>query len=144
RLNEINRTLISCIIGSIFISLFVFANDANDYSYFIRMTGHYLLIHTAYTLLFRILILNRVKRNLTKGKVGFNTLIIGGNHQAISIYKQVIDSPKVLGNIFKGFIYSNKEAANGMSKLLPQLGHLSELEEIIDNHDIEEVIVAVD
>ncbi|HXS38040.1 MAG TPA: sugar transferase [Flavipsychrobacter sp.] len=144
RLNEINRTLISCIIGSVFISLLVFANDANDYSYFIRTTGHYLLIHTAYTLLFRLLILNQVKRNLTKGKVGFNTLIIGGNHQAISIYKQVVDSPKVLGNIFKGFIYSNKEAANGMSELLPQLGHLSELEKIIDKHDIEEVIVAVD
>jgi exopolysaccharide biosynthesis polyprenyl glycosylphosphotransferase len=79
-----------------------------------------------------------------KGKVGYNTLIIGGNQQAINIYKQMLDNPRVLGNIFKGFIYSNKEASNGMSKLLPQLGHLSELEAIIDKYDIEEVIVAVD
>src|SRR6185312_15193877 len=50
RLNEINRTLISCIIGSIFISLFVFANYATDYSYFIKTTANYLIIHTAYTL----------------------------------------------------------------------------------------------
>lgn len=144
RLNEINRTLISCIMGSIFLSLFVFANDTKDYSYFIRMTGRYLLIHTAVTLFVRMLILNRVKANIINGKVGFNTLIIGGNTQAINIYKQMADSPKALGNVFKGFIYSNLELANGMSKYLPQLGHLSELEEIIDSHNIEEVVVAVD
>ena len=144
RLNEINRTLISCILGSVFISLFVFANDAADYSYFIRMTGRYLLIHTSFTLVLRLIIFNHVKHNLIKGKVGFNTLIIGGNEKAINIYKQVSESPKVLGNIFKGFIYSNLEAANGMSKHLPQLGHLSELENIIDSHQIEEVVVAVD
>ena len=144
RLNEINRTLISCIIGSIFISLFVFANDANDYSYFIRMTGRYLLIHTAYTLILRLIILNRVKNNIINGKVGFKTLIIGGNEKAIKIYKQVKESRIALGNIFEGFIYSNIEASNGMSALLPQLGHLSELESIIDDNQIEEVIVAVD
>lgn len=144
RLNEINRTLISCIIGSIFISLFIFANDATDYSYFIRMTGRYLLIHTAVTLTIRLFILNNVKNNLINGKVGFNTLIIGGNAKAIKIYKQVAESPKALGNIFKGFIYSNLEASNGMSKYLPQLGNLAELEDIIDTHGIEEVIIAVD
>src|SRR5690606_37477912 len=49
-----------------------------------------------------------------------------------------------LGNIFKGFIYSNKEASNGMSHYLPKLGSLDNLEEIIVKHEIEEVIVAVD
>ena len=82
--------------------------------------------------------------NLVKGRIGFNTLIIGGNQQAINIYNQVKDNPKVLGNIFHGFIYSNKEASNGMTQYLPQLGHLSQLEDIIDKNHIEEVIVAVD
>jgi len=144
RLNEINRTLISCIIGCIFVSVIVFSNDQGNYSYFTNAIGHYLLIHSAIILILRMSILYRVKQNLIKGKVGFKTLIIGGNQQAINIYKQVLDSPKVLGNIFVGFIYSNKELGNGMSKFLPQLGHLSELEEIIDRHEIEEVIVAVD
>lgn len=144
RLHEVNRTLISCILGCTAVSVIVFADDAGDYSYFINAIGHYLLLQTAFTLVFRLFILYRVKMNLVKGRVGFNTLIIGGNQQAINIYKQVKDNPKVLGNIFLGFIYSNKEASNGMSKFLPQLGHLSELEQIIDNHKIEEVIVAVD
>jgi len=144
RLNEVNRTLISCIIGSVVVSLAVFADDASDYSYFIQMTGRYLLIHTFCTLTGRLFLLSRVKQNLVKGKVGFNTLMIGGNQQAINIYRQIKESPRALGNIFKGFIYSNKEASNGMSRYLTQLGDLSRLEEIIDAHAIEEVIVAVD
>ncbi len=144
RLDEINRTLISCILGSVIISILIFANDAADYSYFIKITGRYLFIHTAATLFLRMLLLNHVKSNLIEGKVGFNTLVIGGNKQAIDIYQKVKNSPKVLGNIFKGFIYSNKENGNGMSRHLPQLGHLNEFEQIIDEHEIEEVIVAVD
>ena len=144
RLNEINRTLVSCILGCTMVSVIVFANDTGDYSYFTNAIGHYLLIQTLFALIFRLFILYRVKVNLVKGKVGFNTLIIGGNQQAINIYKQVKDNPKVLGNFFLGFIYSNKEASNGMSQYLPQLGHLSALEQIIDDHKIEEVIVAVD
>jgi exopolysaccharide biosynthesis polyprenyl glycosylphosphotransferase len=143
RLNEVNRTLISCIIGSVTIALIAFANDTSDYSYFIKITGRYLLIHTTCTLVLRLLVLNAAKRRLKKGQIGFNTLIVGGNQQAIDLY-EVIKSKKVLGNIFKGFIYSTKEASNGMSKLLPQLGSLTNLEEIIDDHEIEEVIVAVD
>lgn len=144
RLNEINRTLISCIIGSIVIALVFFANDNSDYSYFIRGTGRYLLIHTVCTLVARMLLLNNIKMRLAKGKAGFNTLIIGGNDKAIEIYKQLSANKKSLGNFFKGFIYSTKEASNGMSKYLPQLGHLNNLEQIIDDHEIEEVIVAVD
>jgi exopolysaccharide biosynthesis polyprenyl glycosylphosphotransferase len=144
RLNEVNRTLVSCIIGSVLIALFAFANDANNYSYFIKMTGRYLLIHTVVTLLFRLIILNAVKRKLIKGKVGFNTLIIGGSSKAVALYKQLSGSKRSLGNIFKGFIYSDSESTNGMSEYLSQLGNLSELEHIIDKHQIEEVIVAVD
>lgn len=144
RLNEINRTLVSCILGCIIISLVVFGDDKGDFSYFTNAVGHYLLIHTAFALIFRLLIYYRVKRNLVSGQIGYKTLIIGGNQQAINIYKEVCNNPKVLGNIFVGFIYSNKESSNGMSQYLPKLGDLSELERIIDENQIEEVIVAVD
>lgn len=144
RLHEVNRTLISCIIGTVIISLTVFANDREDHSWFIKMTGRYMLIHTLITLVLRLIILNAVKRKLQTGKAGFRTLIIGGNNKAIDIYKRIKDSPVKQGNIFVGFTYSNLEASNGMSHYLPQLAHLSELESTIDDHEIEEVIVAVD
>ncbi len=144
RLHEVNRTLISCIIGTVIISLAVFADDQTDHSWFIKMTGRYMLIHTLAALTVRLIMLNAVKRRLQSGKAGFRTLIIGGNAKAIDIYKRIEESPVKLGNIFVGFTYSNLEASNGMSNYLPQLAHLSELEMTIDEHAIEEVIVAVD
>lgn len=144
RLNEINRTLISSILGCIVVSVIVFGDDTGDYYYFMNTISRYLLIHTTFALTSRMWILWRVKRNLVTGKVGFKTMIIGGNQQAINIYKEVLENPIVLGNIFVGFIYSNRESSNGMSQYLKQLGHISELEELIDKYEIEEVIVAVD
>ena len=57
RLNEINRVLISCIIGCTLVSVIVFGNDTGDYSYFTNAIGHYLLIHTFFTLSCRLLLL---------------------------------------------------------------------------------------
>ena len=72
RLHEIIRTIVSCLIGSVLISLFFFANDSSDYSYFINTTGRYLLIHSVTTMVFRMLMLNNVKQRLIKRKVVFN------------------------------------------------------------------------
>lgn len=144
RLGEINRTLVSCILGSIAVAVVVFANDKPEYDYFIGSAGRYLLVHTALTLAGRLTVLWRVKRALKRGLAGFNTLIIGGNDMAIGIYRQIAEQRVRLGNLFKGFIYSDQESSNGMSNYLPKLGHLADLERIIDAHEIEEVIVAVD
>ncbi|MDI9319270.1 MAG: sugar transferase [Phycisphaerales bacterium] len=144
RINEVYRTFISCTIGSLLLSFVLVSNDSNEFSYFFSMSCRYFFIHTSLTLLFRMVILFRVKRKITSGQVGFNTMIVGGNQQAIQIYKQITENNKILGNIFKGFIYSQKETGNGMSHYLPQLGDLTQLESIIDTHQIEEVIVAVD
>jgi polysaccharide biosynthesis protein PslA len=144
RFHEIIRTLISCVIGVAVVFAVVIYHSFPVGTNSLSICISYFLIQTSCSLLFRLLILYRVKRNLVTGRVGFNTLIIGGNEKAIDVYKEVLNNPKVLGNIFKGFIYSSKEAGNGMNKHLPQLGHLSELESIIDTHEIEEVIIAVD
>ncbi|MGC4058547.1 MAG: hypothetical protein QM743_10585 [Chitinophagaceae bacterium] len=144
RIDEIYRTFISCFIGSLLLAFTLVSNDTDNFSYFFTMTWRYFFIHTAFTLAARMFILFRVKKNIISGRVGFNTMIVGGNEQAIQIYKQISGNDKILGNIFKGFVYSQKETGNGMSHYLPQLGNLAQLESIIDEYAIEEVIVAVD
>ncbi len=144
RLHEVNRTLVSCMIGALGVSLLIFGDDADNFRYFINITGRYLVLHTSLTLVLRLLVMRGVKRDLVRGKTGYNTLVVGGNSEAISLYKQIHESPVVLGNLFKGFVYSGKEKGNGMTSYLPQLGSINALETIIDANEIEEVIVAVD
>lgn len=144
RFEEIKRTLVSCLLGTILIALIAFSNDATDLEYFSKSAGRYILLHTFFTLLVRIIYLNMIHNNVIKGKVGFNTLIIGGNDNAINIYQRILSSKTQFGNRFKGFVYSSLENSNGMNKYLTQLGKVDELEKIIDEYSIEEVIVAVD
>lgn len=85
-----------------------------------------------------------IKKRINLGHFGYNTLIIGGNAQAISIYKDIMNNEVKLGYTFKGFVYADSTGANGMSSYLPKLGSINELEKIIDEHHIEEVIIAID
>jgi exopolysaccharide biosynthesis polyprenyl glycosylphosphotransferase len=85
-----------------------------------------------------------IKNEINKGRFGYNTLMIGGNQQAVNIYQDILDNEVKLGYKFKGFVYADDSANNGMSHYLPRLGSIDQLEEIIDKHQIEEAIIAID
>ncbi len=145
RFIEIYRSLITTIIGTIILYFVFVINDlTQNTSYFYKTIFFFFLLQFITTLVGRILVLNYVKRKINRGKFGYNTLIIGGNQKAIEIYKDIISNEVKLGYTFKGFVYADNTGQNGMSKHLPKLGSIEELENIIDEHQIEEVIIAVD
>ncbi len=145
RFIEVYRTLIISLLGSLLFYFLFIVNDLNkDYSYYYKAFFIYLLIQFLLTSIGRILVLRRIKNNINKGQFGYNTLIIGGNQQAIAIYKDIKDNEVKLGYTFKGFVYADDTGSNGMSAFLPKLGSINELEKIIDEHHIEEVIIAID
>jgi exopolysaccharide biosynthesis polyprenyl glycosylphosphotransferase len=145
RLIEVYRTLIITLIGGVVIYFTIIQNDiTQDFSYYYKSFFMYLFIQFVVTSIGRIMVLFYVKRQINKNKFGYNTLIIGGNQQAIAIYKDIVDNEVKLGYNFKGFVYADNTGNNGMSNFLPKLGSINELEKIIDEHQIEEVIIAID
>lgn len=145
RFIEIYRTMISSILGSIILYFIIVLNDThNDSAYYYKSFFVYLLIQFILTSLGRIVVLKGIKNKINKGRFGHNTLMIGGNQQAVNIYKDILDNEVKLGYTFKGFVYAENASNNGMSHYLPKLGSIHELEEIIDKHQIEEVIIAID
>nr|HPI54726.1 sugar transferase [Chitinophagaceae bacterium] len=145
RFIEIYRTLIITLLGAVVLYFIFIANDqTQDFSYYYKSFFIYLIIQFFCTSVGRILVLWRVKQRIYKGDFGYNTLIIGGNQQAIAIYKDIIDNHVRQSYTFKGFVYADDTGNNGMSAYLPKLGSINELEKIIDDHCIEEVIIAID
>lgn len=145
RFIEIYRTLIITLLGAVILYFIFIANDQiQDFSYYYKSFFIYLIIQFFCTSLGRILVLRGVKQRIYKGDFGYNTLIIGGNQQAIAIYKDIIDNRVRQSYTFKGFVYADDTGNNGMSAYLPKLGSINELEKIIDEHHIEEVIIAID
>lgn len=145
RVSEILRTLIISIIGVGIISAYAVFNDNSlGSNYYVKAYLGYLTFQFIITSLFRTIVLNRIKRDINKGRFGYNTLIVGGNQHAVKMYKDIIENPVHLGYSFKGFVYADANGTNGLSAHLPKLGSIADLESIIDTHQIEEVILALD
>ncbi len=145
RLTEFGKTWLQSTIGAAIIFLVIILDDYitvyKDYYYLI---GLLLLLHGGLTSIFRITILSIAKRQLLSGKVSFNTILIGGNHQATKIYHDIKKIKGNLGYNFKGFISVDKLTENGLSNYIPKLGNLKELPDILTNESIDDVIIAIE
>src|ERR1700704_4563912 len=88
RLNELTLTAICSLIGCTVLFFSIVINDPQtDYRYYYKAFFTFLSIQFILTWFGRWLILNFTKRQLKKGIVGFNTLLVGGNAVALKIYQ---------------------------------------------------------
>jgi exopolysaccharide biosynthesis polyprenyl glycosylphosphotransferase len=77
------------------------------------------------------------------GKIGFNTIIVGGNAQALGMFEEIKSMRKSPGYFFTGFVRVNGND-NLLSKYIPLLGKYQELPRLIRDNAVEEVIIAVE
>ncbi len=145
RLAEFTMTFVCTVIGSIFLFLFFVWNDPlKTYSYFFKSFGFLVVVHFAVTFLGRYLLLNKMKRQLLQGKVVFNTLMIGSQENAARIFKETKENLRDGGYRYAGFVSPDVTGKNGLHKLMPDLGHLDDLEKIIDANHIRLVVLAIE
>ncbi|MEY3240370.1 MAG: hypothetical protein RIR11_1808 [Bacteroidota bacterium] len=108
-------------------------------SFLVLFSLHFLLTTTM-----RMILLTRASRRLKSGKITFNTLIIGGNQNAVDLYHDILKQPKGLGYKFIGYLDTNGGEAQPVGDLLPKLGKIADLAQVIRTHQIEEAIIAVE
>jgi len=145
RLNEFTSTFVVSMVGSLLIFFTFILNDkAPSYSYFYKAFFSLFGLQFILTFLGRLIILRRVKHYLKAGKLKLNTLLVGNNQNAIKVYKEVQKNFEALGYVVNGFVSIDSFSKNGLSKWLPALGTVSELETVIKKNSIEQVIVTLD
>jgi len=105
---------------------------------------YYFSLHFLLTATSRMILLTRASRRLKSGAVTFNTIIIGGDENALDLYMEIKSRQKGLGYNFVGFVDSNGNSRNLLGDHLPTLGKLNELASIIVQYKIEEVIIAIE
>jgi len=145
RLSEFTNTLIVTLVGSLIIFFLILINDSKDnYNYYYRVFFSLMLLQGGFVFIGRMLLLMRIKNDLTKGKVVFNSLIIGNGPLAAKVYREVNKNFIYLGYKIIGFITVDDVMKNGLNKLLPSLGAIDDLDKVIDNSRIQQVIIALD
>lgn len=132
------------LLGTLTIFFFLILDDEiPSHTYYYILLIALFLIHSLITFIPRLIITYSIVLRIRKKKDGFRTLLIGGSKKAVDIYKEVEGLPKGIGSNFIGFINLNG-IDNDISSHLSHLGHIDELEKIIDEENVEEVIIALD
>jgi exopolysaccharide biosynthesis polyprenyl glycosylphosphotransferase len=92
----------------------------------------------------RLTFTTRTIHKLHNHIIGFPTLIIGSNEQALQLYSDLQKKPKSAGNQIVGFVTINGGPKTPLSNHIPHLGKLDNLIDTINNQKIEEVIIAIE
>ncbi|SHJ81790.1 exopolysaccharide biosynthesis polyprenyl glycosylphosphotransferase [Tangfeifania diversioriginum] len=145
RLLELGQTFFTSLTGVIVIFFALILDDfigsyKNYYNLFFTLFG----LHFSLTYFFRLILTTQTIHRIHKRKIGFNTLLIGSNEKAEKVYKEMSSQKRPAGNLFTGFVGVKNNDDRILGKYLPQLGKINQLNEIIERHNIEEVIIATE
>jgi exopolysaccharide biosynthesis polyprenyl glycosylphosphotransferase len=145
RLETIKNTFFISFMGSLVLLFTVIIDDkALEHTSYVTLFLRLFLLNFLITATARMIILTFASKRLKSGKVQYNTLIIGGDKNAVELYEEVMSRPYSLGHRFVGYIDSNGKSTNYLDNKLRKLGKLSDIGKVIAQHEIEEVIVAVE
>lgn len=145
RLLELGQTFITALSGVIVIFFALILDDfiqsyKNYYQLFFTLFG----LHFTLTYIFRLILTTRTIHRIHKRKFGFNTLLIGSNEKAEKVYTEMENQVRPAGNRFVGFIGTENNDDSVLSRHIPKMGNVNELDEIIQKQNIEEVIIALE
>ena len=145
RLRELWQTLVITLIGVTIIFFVLILDDVivtyKSYyqSFFVLFTLHFFITFGS-----RLVLTTITVRKIHSGKIGFNTIIVGSNGNAIKVYNDIINQEISSGNKFVGFINIREGNEFLISKHLKHLGAYKDINKVINEYHIEEVIIAIE
>ncbi len=149
RLKELLETLIAALIGVIVIFFVLLMDDTvstyrTHYASFFFLLG----VHFLFTYIPRLIITSQTVRRVHSRRIGFPTLIIGSGPRALQTYLDLENQETYSGNLFVGYIKINDEQLtthhSSLDNVMPCLGTLDDLPALVQQHHIEEAILALE
>lgn len=151
RLKELLDTLLASLLGSVVIFfLLLLDDDVPTYRYHYLAFLFLLLVHFLVTYLLRLVITSQTVHRVHTRQIGFPTLLVGSGSKALHSYLDIENQETYSGNLFVGYIDVESPAshqqptASHLDNLMPCLGSLGDLRRLIEEHHIQEVIIALE
>ncbi len=145
RLKELGQTFIITLIGVTVIFFVLILDDViityKSYyqSFFVLFTLHFFFTYS-----FRLILTSITVHRIHTGKLGFNTIIVGSNGNALKIYQDIKNEEISSGNKFVGFVNVHDRKDFKIGKYIPRLGTYKDLNRLIKEYKVEEVIIAIE
>jgi exopolysaccharide biosynthesis polyprenyl glycosylphosphotransferase len=91
----------------------------------------------------RVSITSYINKRIHNGQIGFNTIIVGHDEMAVKAYETVLKQQSRSGHFFIGYIRVDDTHPDMMQGKLECVGDISNIAQVVDNHHVEEVVVAL-
>jgi exopolysaccharide biosynthesis polyprenyl glycosylphosphotransferase len=144
RLRELGRTFLLVLAGVIILFFALILDDVilsykDYYTSFLVLAGLQFIL----TYIPRFTLTTIISKKVRQGRIGYNTLMIGSNERALEIY-QDIEQGHLPGGRIIGYINGTSSGENQLEGLTRHLGSIKDIKQIIEGHDVEEVIITLD
>ena len=145
RLLELGQTFLTSLSGVIVIFFALLLDDfIESYKNYYNLFFTLFFLHFGMTYFFRLIQTSRTVRQIHSRKIGFSTIIIGGNEKAVDIYNELSSQHRPAGNKFIGFLSVEDRANYPMEEYLPRLGSIKDFNDLAHQHKLEEIIIAIE
>lgn len=145
RLKELGQTLSVSLIGVLIIFFTLLLDDIIiSYKSYYQTFLTLFFLHFGLTAFVRMVLATRVISRIQKKKIVFNTVLVGSNQNALSLYHEMETASKLAGNHFLGFVHIDGSNGHKLDGLLPHLGPYTGLRNLIEEKKVEEVIIAIE
>ena len=144
RLKELGTTLLITFLGTlIFFFAFILDDVINDYNDY--LLNYVVLFTLQFTLTYlpKVCITTSTINKIRRGEIGFNTLIIGSGELARDIHRTFDSLNPKPGNIIIGYIKMKEDDEDFLADELVCLGSIDRLLEIVKEHEVAELIIAL-
>lgn len=147
RIAELKQLFTACLIGTVILFFAILLNDAvPSYRYYYMSVSVLFGLQFFLSSLFHVIITTGATKKVHSRKIGFNTILVGSNRNALELYDDMQKQKKSSGHKFVGFVHV--DSSNGFSaelnKKLAHLGEFENIKETITKEKVEEVIVAIE
>lgn len=145
RLKEIASTFIQSFSGSIIIFFILMLDDiVASYKDYYLLFITYLALHFSLTIIARLILATITINNIKKGRLFFNTIIIGNYQKSIDTYNILKSQEWLTGNRIIGFVNFKYPTEDHVNNIIKYLGSLKNIRTIINKNNVKEVIIALD
>ena len=139
--SDVVNTLKHSVGGVIVLFFIVILDDyVEHYNWYYNYVFMLFILHFGFTLFGRLLHTSLIRKAIRKGKILFNTILIGAGDCAQKIYSELQTQTRSDGHNILGYVRCKVE--NSIEGL-PCLGDVKDLENIVKSKQIEDVIIAL-
>lgn len=144
RIKELGNTIGVSLIGALFFFFIFILDDIVNTPYdYLKYFAVLFSFQFVLTYIPRALMTTHVNRQVHNGIIGFRTLIIGCDAVAKSTYESVLKQNIRSGNFILGYVKLPDSMEDELEGILPCVGNIEQLRQLIEEMQIEEIILAI-